>query len=306
MSGTTPPGVVEDGDRASAASGHRALDGLAVELTNARSQRVRGVRGLAERSARNRHGRFLVEGPQGVREALRGAVHDDVPVLELYVTALAADRYPEVLADAATAGVPVQLGSPEVLAAMSPDAQGLLAVLEVWHADLGDVLASGPRLVAVMAQVRDPGNAGTVVRAADAAGADAVVLTAGSVDVHNPKVVRSTAGSLFHLPVVTARTLAEVTDAARAAGLTVLAADGSGEHDLDDLLDVAGRVDRPGVPDLAAPTMWVLGNEAWGLPEADRALADAVVGVPLRGGAESLNVAGAATLCLYASARAQR
>jgi TrmH family RNA methyltransferase len=155
----------------------------------------------------------------------------------------------------------------------------------------------------VLATVRDPGNAGTVIRAADAAGADLVVLAGESVDVHNPKVVRSTAGSLFHLPVVTGMSLAAAVAELRAAGCHVLAADGTGPLDLDDLLDDAGS---GAVPDLAGPTAWVFGNEAWGLPEEDRALADAVVRVPLRGKAESLNLATAATVCLYASSRAQR
>ena len=133
--------------------------------------------------------------------------------------------------------------------------------------------------------------------------------TDASVDVHNPKVVRSTAGSLFHLPVVTGLSLEGAVSALRSAGLAILAADGAGDQDLDDLLDVAGPGARdrdPGVPDLSHATAWVFGNEAWGLPEQDRALADAVVRVPIRGRAESLNLATAATVCLYASARAQR
>lgn len=137
------------------------------------------------------------------------------------------------------------------------------------------------------------------------AGADAVVLTASSVDVHNPKTVRSTAGSLFHLPVVPGPELPDAVGALRSAGLTVLAAAGSGEHDLDDLLDVVGAAPA-GVPDLSRPTAWVFGNEAWGLRDEDLALADATVRVPLRGRAESLNLATAATVCLYASGRAHR
>ena len=144
-----------------------------------------------------------------------------------------------------------------------------------------------------------------MIRAADAAGADAAVLTSESVDVHNPKVVRSTAGSLFHLPVVTGADLATTVADLRAAGLLVLAADGAGTFDLDDLLDVAGSTED-GVPDLSRPTAWLFGNEAWGLRDEDRALADAVVRVPIRGRAESLNLATAATVCLYASARAHR
>lgn len=286
------------------------------ELTNPRAERVKAVRALTGRSARRRHGRFLVEGPQAVREVVRERAQD---VLELYLTPEALLRHPEIGDDAQARGLAVRTGSPEVLEAMSPDAQHVVAVVRSRTAQLDEVLAAGPRLVAVLAAVRDPGNAGTVIRAADAAGADAVVLTAESVDVENPKVVRSTAGSLFHLPVVTGLSLAEVVTALRDAGLAVLAADGTGEHDLDDLLDHAalvaaapgappapGTPPPPGAPDLTRPTAWVFGNEAWGLPAEDRALADAVVRVPLRGRAESLNLATAATLCLYASGRAHR
>lgn len=268
-------------------------------LTNPRAERVKAVRALAGRSVRQRVGRFVVEGPQSVREAvLAGAdVHD------LYVTAESGHRYAEIVTGAQDRGIRVHVGTAEVLDAMSPDGQHVVAVASLTRHTLDDL--EDLRLVAVLANVRDPGNAGTVIRAADAAGAGAAVLTSESVDVHNPKVVRSTAGSLFHLPVVTGADLATTVDALRAAGLTVLAADGAGTFDLDDLLDVAGSAED-GVPDLSRPTAWVFGNEAWGLRDEDRALADAVVRVPIRGRAESLNLATAATVCLYASARAQR
>ncbi|GAA1733265.1 RNA methyltransferase [Isoptericola hypogeus] len=293
-----------------------------VTLANVRADRVKQVRALSGRPARSRYGQFLVEGPQGVREAVRHAPGD---VRDVYLTPAAAERYDEIVAAAQDAGLFVHLGTPEVLAAMSADAQGVLAVVRTPQPGVGLVEtlrglggSSRPLLVAVLANVRDPGNAGTVIRASDAAGADLVVLAGESVDLHNPKVVRSTAGSLFHLPVVAEASLADAAGALRVAGATVLAADGSGDHDLDDLLDVAGgkasvalrpaQDPRAGtaVPDLAASTAWVFGNEAWGLPEADRALADAVVRVPIRGRAESLNLATAATVCLYASSRAQR
>jgi TrmH family RNA methyltransferase len=264
------------------------------------------VKALAGRSARARSGRFLVEGPQGVREAVRWA--PDL-VRDVYADEAAAVRHAQILSDALTAHLHVHTASQEVLDAMSSDAQGIMAVLDVTSPSFADVLASGPRLVAVLAHVRDPGNAGTVIRAADAAGAGAVVLTAESVDVHNPKVVRSTAGSLFHVPVCTGLSLADAVAELRSVGLAILAADGAGDFDLDDLLDVAGASSEarvPGVPDLSRPTAWVFGNEAWGLPEEDRALADAVVRVPIRGRAESLNLATAATVCLYASSRAHR
>ncbi|WP_235522409.1 RNA methyltransferase [Cellulomonas sp. Root137] len=269
-------------------------------LTNPRAERVKAVRALAGRSVRQRAGRFVVEGPQAVREAVLVAdVHD------VYVTEASAQRYEEIVAGAQSRGIRVHVGTAEVLDAMSADGQQVVAVASLLEHTLESVLAGAPRLVAVLAHVRDPGNAGTVIRAADAAGADAAVLTAESVDVHNPKVVRSTAGSLFHLPVVTGTDLAVTVADLRAAGLLVLAADGAGTFDLDDLLDVAGSAED-GVPDLSRPTAWVFGNEAWGLRDEDRALADAVVRVPIRGRAESLNLATAATVCLYASSRAQR
>ena len=271
------------------------------ELTNPRAERVKAVRALSGRSVRVRSGRFLVEGPQSVREAVRFAAVRDV-----YLTAGAADRYGEIATAARERGLTVHLASDEVVAAMSLDCQGVVAVVDQQAPTLADVLATRPPLVAVLSNVRDPGNAGTVIRAADAAGADAVVLPTESVDVHNPKTVRATAGSLFHLPVVTGIPLAAAAGALRGAGLTVLAADGAGEYDLDDLLDLAGRDAVGGAPDLARPTAWVFGNEAWGLPPHERDLADAVVRVPIRGQAESLNLAAAATVCLYASARAQR
>jgi TrmH family RNA methyltransferase len=265
------------------------------------------VRALAGRSARSRHGLYLVEGPQGVREAVR---HAPSSVRDVYLTPAAAARYAEIVDDARSAGLFLHLGTPEVLDAMSADAQGVLAVVRSAVPTLREALdardpgrAGRPLLAAVLATVRDPGNAGTVIRAADAAGADLVVLAGESVDVHNPKVVRSTAGSLFHLPVVAGLSLEATLTELRAAGCHVLAADGSGPLDLDDLLDDAGS---GATPDLAGPTAWVFGNEAWGLPEKDRALADAVVRVPIRGKAESLNLATAATVCLYASSRAQR
>jgi TrmH family RNA methyltransferase len=255
-----------------------------------RSDRVRAVRSLARRSVRERQGLFLAEGPQAVREALRFA--PDL-VRDLYVTDQAADRY---AADLATApDVRVHRVADDVLAAMA-DAQtpqGLLAVCRTPAADLDAVLAGSPRLVAVLAHVRDPGNAGTVIRAADAAGAGAVVVSDGSVDVYAPKTVRSTAGSLFHLPVVTGVPVADAVARLRSSGLAVLAADGAGERTVDDV-------------DLVGPHAWLFGNEAWGLEPEERALADDVVRVPIHGRAESLNLAMAATVCLYASARQQR
>ena len=147
------------------------------------------------------------------------------------------------------------------------------------------------------ADVRDPGNAGTVIRCSDAAGAGGVVLTGTSVDPYNGKSVRASAGSLFHLPLAVDPGTSDVVRAAQRAGLTVLAAEAAGELDLDDATD-------QGL--LARPTAWLFGNEAWGLPDQIAGLADHRVRIPIHGRAESLNLATAAAICLYASARALR
>lgn len=140
----------------------------------------------------------------------------------------------------------------------------------------------------------EPGNLGTIVRTADAAGADAVIQV-GGVDPYNGKAVRATAGSLFHLPIIDA-SAEQLLAGARRAGLTVLATSGAGGCGLDELIEA-------GV--LAEPAAWLFGNEAHGLPESLLAQADHTVRVPIYGKAESLNLAAAVALCLYASAFGQ-
>jgi RNA methyltransferase, TrmH family len=177
----------------------------------------------------------------------------------------------------------------------SVNPQGVVAVCRFLDRPLDHVLDRNPVLVAICADVRDPGNAGTVIRSADAVGADAVVLSGHSVDAYNPKTVRASVGSLFHLPIASVTDTGAAVRAAQAAGLVVLAADGGGEVPLFEADDL-----------LAQPTAWLFGNEAWGLPDELAQLADHRVAIPLHGRAESLNLATAAAVCLYASARARR
>ena len=214
-------------------------------------------------------------------------------------TPSAAERYADLAAACADAGVPWTPVTERAAAAMSDAAtpSGVLAVCRFLDVGLAEALGPRPSLAVLCADVRDPGNAGTVLRTADAAGAGAVVLAGTSVDPYNPKTVRASVGSLFHLPVAVAGDVVEAVSAARAAGLRVLAADAGGETDLDEAADAGW---------LAAPTAWLLGNEAHGLDPAVAALADLRVAVPIHGRAESLNLATAAAVCLYASARAQR
>ena len=262
--------------------------------------RVKNARKLARRSFRAEERLFLADGPKAVEGAL------GVPgcVVEVFATPEATRQY-AALAAAAPAWT---LVDDRALASLSDSVNpaGVVAVARFLDRPLAHVLDRvrvepsvvepvETTLLAICADVRDPGNAGTVVRCADAAGADAVVFAGHSVDAYNPKTVRASVGSLFHLPIAVEPDPAAAVRAAQAAGLVVLAADGAGEADLDESEDL-----------LARPTAWLFGNEAWGLPDELAALADHRVRIPIHGRAESLNLSTAAALCLYASARAQR
>lgn len=262
-------------------------------LENPRSPRVRAVAKLTKRSARQETGLFLLEGPQAAREAL--AYRPDT-VLELFATPSALERHSDVRDAALAAGLEVVFTTEDVLDAMADTVtpQGIVAVARQTPSSVRDVFAASPRLVAICDEVRDPGNLGTIIRAADAAGADAVILTGRTVDPYNPKVVRATTGSLFHLPIAVGVDLASAIDRAHAAGVRVIAADVGGEDFL------ASR------QILAEPTAWLFGNEARGLEDDALALADLALRLPIYGSAESLNLATAASVCLYETAFAQR
>jgi TrmH family RNA methyltransferase len=255
-------------------------------ITSTRNERVAAAVRLKKRAFRERERHFLVEGAQAVGEALSNGSR----LARLYH----ADPAHPLVERARASGVELVHVSDEIIGRLTSTVtpQGLVGIAPFVDLGLGS-LGDDVSCVAVLHAVRDPGNAGTVVRSADAAGAGAVVFTSESVDVYNPKTVRASAGSLFHLPIVR-----EVeTDAAiallRDRGMRILAMDASGDADLYEL-------------DLTDPVAFVFGNEAWGLPEETAALADATVRVPIAGRAESLNLAAAATICLFEWARNQR
>jgi TrmH family RNA methyltransferase len=260
------------------------------------SPRLKAARRLNKRAFRQRERAFLAEGPQAVAEAF----HCGARLTDLFVTVPARTRHHDLVAAIAAAGIPVHVVSGEVMdeLAQTVTPQGLLAVCGFVDVPLAEVAERAkPVLVALLANVRDPGNAGTVLRTADAAGAHAVVFADASVDPYNGKCVRASAGSLFHVPVVAGARLEDAVVTLREAGLRIVAADGRAGRSLDDP-EVQAR--------LTGPTAWMFGNEAWGLPPELVALADEPVAVPIYGRAESLNLAAAAAVCLYASARAQR
>lgn len=260
-------------------------------ISNTNDPAVKAVKRLAQRSRRDEAGVFLVEGPQAVRELLQ---HAPESAVDVFYTAAFKDRYGSIVALAERSPATVDEVSDKVLAEMADTVtpQGVIAVAQLIELSLTDI--GDAKLIAICHEVRDPGNAGTVIRAADAAGADAVILTGDSVDLHNPKLVRSSTGSIFHLPIVEHGDLADVVELLADRGVRVLAAaaDGTTIPDVRELL--------------SQPTAWLFGNEARGLDDDSRALADLVVSVPIFGKAESLNLGTAASVCLYASAFEQR
>jgi RNA methyltransferase, TrmH family len=311
-------------------------------MDNPRSERVKRVASLATRAGRKKHRLFLAEGPQPVREALalwlaryepqeHSPLHETpasagLPELDaLFFDASAVQRFPDVEAlldrlravlfdptvDLPRGARPfLREATPEVLAAMgdAETSQGLMAVGRIPDrssdsaALQSTTTAASTSLIAGMVRVQDPGNMGTIIRTADAAGVDIVVLSSGAADPWAPKVVRSAAGSHFHLPIFTGADLGEYARVVQSAGVQVVASAGEAEMKLTQL---APSGEETGSFNAAERTLWLFGNEARGLKEQELELADHVVAIPIYGSAESLNVATAATICLYFTAMAQ-
>ena len=253
-----------------------------------KSERVKGVARLQQKDARLETGLFLLEGPQGLKELSK---HPEL-AQEVFATTAALDRYEDLFDKLYDASVPIIEVSDLVMDKLSDTKtpQGVVAVVSQLDVTLDELLASGPQLIAILDQARDPGNGGTVLRAADAAGADAVIFTTDSVDLYNPKLVRSTAGSILHVPCVVEQDPKALVAALKTAGIQVFAASAGGKE----ITEMGERLTRP--------TAWIFGNEARGVSDEMLEMADEIVALPIYGEAESLNLATAASVCLYASA----
>ncbi|MDF7663714.1 RNA methyltransferase [Bifidobacterium sp. ESL0763] len=284
-------------------------------IDNPKSERIRHVAGLQRSKGRKRAGRFLVEGPQSVRELVRwmpGVVRDCYAQLDDRGQGLLSPVVDRIARDADGQGLYVHQVTGEVMRHISADSQGILAVgdleamREGMRHDFDGQGERGGETYAAFWQVRDPGNAGTVIRSADAAGCRAVIFVDDCVDRFNPKVIRSTAGSLFHLPVVTMGT--DEFFAWRAGkGLAVMAADvyGTEKARPESLVDVLdGERDRVGRTDESAGRAILFGNEARGLPGEVLKRVDRIVSIPLYGKAESLNLATSTSVMLMSLAMA--
>lgn len=253
-------------------------------ITSTRNERIRFVRSLARRRVRWREGRFVVEGTRLVDEVVRAGIE---PALVLYTESWASTEDAQhLLTSLAKPGQGSWLVSDAVLAACADTVapQGVLAVVPFVD------LAPRPGLVLILDQIRDPGNLGTILRSAGAAGVGQVILTPETVDLYNPKVVRGAMGAHFHLPT-SHLDWPELCD--QMVGREVWLADSGGDVAYDSV-------------DWTRRTALIVGGEASGAGEKAAALAMGRVSIPMTSGTESLNAAMAATVVLFEAARQRR
>lgn len=270
------------------------VDAMALDFTEAfteRTPRIVNAAKLLKTAQRKKTHQFLAEGENSVEAAIATGAATD-----LFVTEQAAEKFEEIVRTAGYMNVYTHPITDRAAKSLSDTVTttGIFALCNDVLWTVGKAVNSRSRLVSVPVETREPGNAGTLIRVADAVGADAVVFAGETVDPQGPKVVRASAGSLFHVPVARNVNIDDVLGQLRSQGLQILATAADGEVDLDD----AGEL-------LARPTAWLFGNEAHGLGEELLAKADHRVRIPIRGRAESLNLATAASICLYESAKAQ-
>lgn len=269
------------------------VDAMALDFTEAfteRTPRIVNAAKLLKTAQRKKTHQFLAEGENSVEAAIATGAATD-----LFVTEQAAEKFEEIVRTAGYMNVYTHPITDRAAKSLSDTVTttGIFALCNDVLWTVGKAVNSRSRLVSVPVETREPGNAGTLIRVADAVGADAVVFAGETVDPQGPKVVRSSAGSLFHVPVARNVNIDDVLGQLRSQGLQILATAADGEVDLDD----AGEL-------LSRPTAWLFGNEAHGLGEELLDKADHRVRIPIRGRAESLNLATAASICLYESSKA--
>jgi RNA methyltransferase, TrmH family len=258
-------------------------------ISSISNPRVAQARKLHRKSHRDDTGHFLIEGCRAVATALRSPggvvdilLEDGAPCAD-EIRSLAGDR-----------GVQITEVTDRVLkaAADTTTPQGVVAVA-ARPALTVDEVVSGATLVLIIAGVSDPGNGGTLIRSAIAAGCDAVIFTGGAVDPFGPKTVRASAGMVFEIPIVATQDVAAVFDATRGQGLRVIGAAPEAATAMTDL-------------DLTSPVALVVGNEAWGLKPEHQRMLDDVASIPMPGPAESLNVGVAGAVLLFEAVRQRR
>lgn len=258
-------------------------------ITSSDSPRYRYFIKLKKKKERSSKDLFIVEGMHLVEEALKVGSIDRV----IFCPALMRDAEGRMLLnDLVRADVPLDETSVTLLKGLSSveSPQGIIASVKARDTDMSSLFDSTLPLIVVACGIQDPGNLGTLIRTADAAGCSGVIVTNGTVDPFNEKVVRSTAGSIFHLNIVKYDDIIELVHSLKRRGIAVIATDAKSEKKYFDI-------------DLKRPTAVIVGNEGQGLSEDIEKLCSESVSIPIIGKAESLNAAIAAALVLYEAVR---
>lgn len=259
-------------------------------ITSPRNQHIQRVRKLVKKGVRDASGEFLVEGPTGVREALaRGRVRC------VFVESPAPPAFEDILETASAKRITTWEISDQVMGSISrtETPPGVIAIARQIDIPAENLTHSGFDLAVMLAQVRDPGNVGTILRTAWAAGAQAAFLGEGTADLYNPKVVRAAAGAVFGVPISRDVDMPVILKELRGMGVRTIAAHPRGDTTYDEI-DMTGSV------------AIVLGNEAWGIDKELTVLVDHSVRIPMHPAAESLNVAASSAILLFEALRQRR
>ena len=249
-------------------------------------ERVKALLGSRGKKIRNTEHVFIADGVQSLRSALIPKI-STAPIIEkLYLTETGQGKIRAEFAQEILDQYEVIMVSEQVMNAMAEteSPQGILALCKYLPSDLSKFQGTGIKRVAFFWEIQDPGNAGTAIRTADACGFDLVLFSPNCVDAYSPKVIRSTAGSMWHIPIATDITLEVFEEFAKSNQIHIYALDGAGENELKDI-------------DQKAPAALVFGNEARGLPQLPTSFQS--VKIPMSGHAESFNVASAAAIAMY-------
>ena len=261
-------------------------------LTSAQNPKVKYLASLKSKKNRRPDGKFFIEGLHIVAEALRAGMLERVIYSE---SALKTAEGKDLVGRLISSDIPIEEASEKVIRSLSDveTPQGIAASARPKVSDIGSLFEDDNPLIVVACGIQDPGNLGTIIRTADAAGASGAVITSGSVDPYNDKAVRASAGSIFHLNTVRFDDIIGLVSALKRRGVRVISTYPGAEKIYYDA-------------DFRKPTAVILGNEAQGLPADIEKLSDETVSIPIIGGAESLNAAVSGAVIIYEALRQRR
>lgn len=268
------------------------LDGerdMTFKITSSQNPLIKEIKSFRSRKNRSKKGLFIIEGSKLFFEAL----NEEEKIASIFMSEqfLSTGESKEILARAAARSIKTYALPDRLFKAISDteSPQGILAVIKARHRNINQLPAEGNLLV-ILETLQDPGNMGTIIRTADAAGFTGIIVSQGCVDVYNPKVLRSTMGSIFHIPLFFSDNLGETIQILKSKGTKIYAAHLKGTSNYFQL-------------DMHNDTAIIIGNESKGISAEIAALADELVKIPMIGKAESLNASVAAALLMYESVR---